>query len=694
MADKKVLTRDDIEVGDTVQIVAGAVCVTNGVVSKAGGYYVEGGSLWATISSITDNWQTGSLFGLPAKVTKVRLVNQGVAVWDVQPKDIATNIIKKNPPKEEKKKTATKKKKTTPTPKPVDPLANVTSNPRQHVRMDIPTTNEPYSPKKGKQDWTKGSITYGRDNSNAVNSDTLKYGKISESALVDGAEKQTPVYYGVAQFNPNSRSSKVRKFWNLLPTSVKEDSLLTQPTPMYADFKTSWQSEGRKKEMLNKVPSLIQNEYKFPFLSEEEANKNDNKPSLYDYQIILDDPRLTKSKKSTPLEDKLMKARAQLGIPVHGNSKLARSMKFYTYNRWKTPDTNLAHNKSFTYVFFTRPDLNLLQPQGNSFTITDQIANHTEAALLWKQQPELFKMLTDRSRCGDANNFNLLLCNQVTSFELTDETLNTNEFGKSWNGYTMKYGDQYQGRASGEFSCNFTETSEYSIIKLMKLWITYIDNVSRGAWHPSYNLRNRAYTKDAPMNYNDSHVFTKTLDYASSVYVFKCAPDGETVLYWSSYHGIFPLNTAANTLSWDLTSPVGDGPKPTIRFAYSWKRDMNPISLIEFNGASEITKSKSGYLPAWDRANAAPSRPYVGAPYIEMDLGTPILTPNGVASYKDTTIRLKFKKDINTSRSDTVLYRNVYKHGVDSNYDGVHWVWTDEENGIGYWSTKSEGGNN
>ena len=42
MADK-VLTRDDIEVGDTVQIVAGAVCDTNGVVSKPGGYYVQGG---------------------------------------------------------------------------------------------------------------------------------------------------------------------------------------------------------------------------------------------------------------------------------------------------------------------------------------------------------------------------------------------------------------------------------------------------------------------------------------------------------------------------------------------------------------------------------------------------------------------------------------------------------------------------
>lgn len=661
MADKKELTRDDIDVGDKVQIIAGAMDVTNGVVSRAGGYYVEGGSLWAEVQSITDDWKTGGAFGQPASVVKVRLVNKGVVVWQVQPKHIATNIIKKNP-KPAPEPAPAPKPETPPEPAQKDPLASVTSNPRQHVRMDIPSTVNPYAPKKGKQDWTTGSNTHTIDNSNSVNNSTLTYGKLSESFFVDGAEHQTPVYYKIPQFNSNYNN---QKFWNILPTSVKKYSL-SNATPMYADFKTSWQSTGRRNEMLNKVPSLIQNEYKFPFISKSEIDKSSTKPALYDYQIIIDDDRLSKSGRSTLLEDKLMKARAQFGIPVHGNSKLARSMKFYSYNRWKTPDNNLAHNKSFTYVFFTRPDLNLLKPLGNSYTIDDQIANHSEAVLLWKQQPELFKMLTDRNRCGDSNNFNLLLSNQVTSFELTDETLNTNEFGKSWNGYTMKYGDQYQGRTSGEFSCNFTETSEYSIIKLMKLWITYIDNVSRGAWHPSYNLLNRAYTKDRPINYGDSYVFTKTLDYAASAYVFKCAPDGETVLYWSSYHGVFPLNTAANSLSWDLTSPVGDGPKPTIRFAYSWKRDMSPISLIEFNGASEIVNPTEGYLPAWSPSDAATARPYVGAPYIELNLGTPSLTSNGVASYKDTTIRLKFKKDTDNGRTDTALFRSVYKHNVDS----------------------------
>ena len=151
----------------------------------------------------------------------------------------------------------------------------------------------------------------------------------------------------------------------------------------------------------------------------------------------------------------------------------------------------------------------------------------------------------------------------------------------SWNDYEMVYGDSYTGRAAGDFNCNFIETSDYSIINLIKLWITYIDNVSRGAWSPSYNL----YGNDSSFStsINGSHIYRKALDYAASVYVFKCGPDGEDVLYWSKYYGVFPMNTGANALSWDAGTPIGDNPKLNIKFSYSFKKDLSPISLLEFN---------------------------------------------------------------------------------------------------------------
>jgi len=321
------------------------------------------------------------------------------------------------------------------------------------------------------------------------------------------------------------------------------------------------------------------------------------------------------------------------------------------YNRFKTPDTNLAHNKSVTYVFFTRPDLNILTP-GSSPTANAQTISHSESSLIWKRNPELFKLLTDCKRCGDGNNFNMLLSNQVQSFDIKDEEITSVKAGLSWNDYEMVYGDSYTGRAAGEFSCNFAETSDYSIINLIKLWITYIDNVSRGAWSPSYQL-------GAGMTgINRSHVFTKTLDYAASVYVFKCGPDGEDVLYWSKYYGVFPMNTGANALSWDINNPIGDAPKLNIRFSYSYKKDLSPISLLEFNHIAGITTGSAISENSFNVELGHSSRPYVGVPFIQMKLNPNIsLRPNGVNYGRgESSIRLKFKKYSDYNLNDRLLY--------------------------------------
>lgn len=87
-----------ISVGDKVQIRAGAIDVTNGVVSQSGGLYVEGTSLWATVESIDYEWSTGGRWGLPSKVVKVRCkgADGQTIVWQVTPDDIASNVMKAN----------------------------------------------------------------------------------------------------------------------------------------------------------------------------------------------------------------------------------------------------------------------------------------------------------------------------------------------------------------------------------------------------------------------------------------------------------------------------------------------------------------------------------------------------------------------------------------------------------------------
>lgn len=462
-----------------------------------------------------------------------------------------------------------------------------------------------------------------------------------------------------------------------VPTSVYQDKNVQVLTR-----RTAWQNASKRNEMLNENTSQIQNGAGFPYYSTRSSGMT---PARYDYQIIPGD---TRYKSMATLEDKLKAARASFGIQVHGSNDIGRAVKYYMYNRFKVPDTNLAFNKMTTHVFFTRPDLNLLRCGGGIvYGANSQVLNHTDTALLYRMNPYIFKLLTDRVRCGDSNNFNMLLSQQVASFTIEDEELNAMEVGKSWSGNSMYYGDQYTGKGAGSFRCSFTELQDLSVIKLLKLWITYIDNVSKGAWSPSYDLNGSAmiskygsytnWVNSEPVgsSLSDSYVYSKTLDYAASVYVLKCDPTGQNVLYWTKYFGVFPTNTGVSALSWDSNNGIGDSPKLDITFKYCFKKDLSPISLFEFNdiaGVADLIENggtnslvvESSFNPNYNHS----SRPFVGAPFVEFSSSNPdafsryhnipIGANADIFGKNSTTIKLKFLKEADSKLSDDLLYRS------------------------------------
>ena len=641
-----------VSVGDLVQIKDGGIDVTNGLTATAGYLYGEGGPWWATVEAIVEDWNTGARWGLPQYVTKVRCSNQGVVVWQVRPEDIVEKKISQEPPEENP-----------PEPEPVEDkpdtiqaaidIANklIQSIPRD-IDINLGSSLAPYAP--GSSDnWNVGWLST-RTNDLLYTTTIREFGeaKTSESFFVSDADLKTPSYKAITGGANSSITNSMEQydyFKDMGYDDATASSIMkkyqetgwsptvTQSTIYRARYRSSWNVSGRRTELRDMDKSKIQNGNGFPKYVGVSAGSTDT-PAKYDYQILIDDPNLTK----TPtLEDKLMRVRAQVGIPVHGNNRIAKSMKLYMYNRFKVPDWNLAHNKTFTHIFFTRPDLNLLV---NGLKANSQTLNHTDSALIWRRHPELFKLLTDRKRCGDQNNFNMLLSNQISAFNMIDETLSTYKAGKSWNEHEMMYAKHYTGRSSGELTITFSETSDLLIINLIKLWMTYIDNVSRGAWVPNYKI-------------GWSHVFDRAIDYAASMYVFKTGPDGEDILYWTKYYGIYPISSGASALNWEAGNNNAGNMQISINFAYQYKRDMNPISLLEFNDAANISDNVVWH-PSYDANLNASSRPFVGTPYVEMDLGDPILDINGINKGKSTSIRLKYLRDEGSNHSDIVLFKN------------------------------------
>ena len=693
-----------IQVGDKVQIKPGGRDVTNGVTAKKGRMYGQGGPYWATVEKIVKGWKTGGKWGLPKTVTKYRCSNKGVVVWQVQEKDLIPKTVHKE--KKKAKKKQPKPKRSNPTKKST--VGNQNRKRKIGVDDDTGTASSTYAPwDEYWGDWKVGDQTIPLQKSVVIKPKGVGTPQISESMFSKHADWSTPKweyahltfrnYYGGAnggRIDISLGNNKVRNNgsgWS--GTSWRENakrvrkytakSIYVPRVPYKAKFLTSYSEKGRKYEMLNaeydnglvKASSRIQNASGFPKWTGKrystakygrtKSNSNGTEISArfgraykYNYQIIPGDPDLD----GDTLEDALTKVRKSFGIIIPADNDIARSAKFYLYNRFKVPDISLAHNKTITHVFFTRPDLNIVNPKyatGESNRLAaDQVLDHTETAMTYRRFPELFKLLADRKRVWDDNNFNLLLSNQVSSFSLEDETLATTRHGKSWREYEMQYGQNYTGRYAGTFSCTFDETSEYSILNMIKLWMTYIDNVSTGAWSPNYYYLKDGLDKGGAGGEFD-HVTNRDLDYGASVYVFKCGPDGEDVLYWTKYFGVFPISSGASALSWERSAQIGSTPSLNISFAYSAKRDMSPVSLLEFNDNANISEEEA-WIPGYVADNAGSYQPFVGCPYIQFRRKTPDMsdTKDGVYTGERMSIRLKFKEDPDTAnqRSDKQLY--------------------------------------
>jgi len=640
---------EDIHKNDKCQVSRSAVDITNGV--KAGTRYVEGSSEWGYIQLVDPKWLAAFGENKGKFVQKVRIlgVDNKTVVWQVEPHHVADNIIHMNNCGPQQAKA--------PDPLPVEVREVIEAPSPIAVRVF-----EPEPPPTSSGELIANSFV------TTPTADTWKpkAGNTKQALPVTSIESGLgiPPVTRVRTFDTvDIYSSLVSLQPSRFEASNSVDSSKLPPNVRAAkDIEKITQANDQKKVklMLNDEPSVIQNIYGYP-ARDTSANYTDMIPARYDYRIDLRDHRYGLNVR---LEDQLQEARAAFGLPVHGSNDMAKLMKYYLYNRFKVPDTNLAHNRSFTHVFFTRPDLNILTGNPINPTITPQCANHTESAMLWLRNPLIFKMLVDNKRCGDSNNFNMPLSNAIQSISVEDERLSHNESTANWNEYAMQYGDAYDGRTAGTLTITFLDDKILTIMNMLKLWISYIDNVARGAWVPAYQLLT---TQAGKPHESWSHVFTKTLDYAASIYLFRVGEDGSDIIYWSKYYGIFPLSTGSSAMSWDISQTVGESPKLNIPFRYSYKKDFSPVSLLEFNAASNATNyglynNQVSYEEQWNSRYNHSHRPYTGAPFVQISMPSKVPSLNHLIDGLNNNIaslRLQFKPDTSAlgSNMDSRLYR-------------------------------------
>lgn len=291
------------------------------------------------------------------------------------------------------------------------------------------------------------------------------------------------------------------------------------------------------------------------------------------------------------------------------------------YNRFKFAVPDSVLQRTFAHVFFVKPNCNMQVSENGLINQSKTPVTDANFSYMYQHSPALISELTQHSGNNESH-FSFVLSNAAASFSLSDEFIETDAYGKSYLGYDTTFGrHDAPSKTSGEFTITFQDDRDMSIYRLIKLWVSYIAGTYRGSYAPTdYSIENNI------------------LDYAGAVYYILTAEDGETILFWSKYYGIFPTTVPSTQYSWSYGSLLS-APTLEIPFKYSYKEDFNADAIIEFNynaGLSPDITSTIQYEKTYDEELGTVGRAWTGPPFIETEI------KNGITSYK-----LRFKRSTN-----------------------------------------------
>ena len=295
------------------------------------------------------------------------------------------------------------------------------------------------------------------------------------------------------------------------------------------------------------------------------------------------------------------------------------------YNRFKTVNIDEAFQKGFAHVFFVRPDCNIYSAEeglSHQFDVdsTYKYAYHSNKYLLYQ---------LSRS-CGIDHDFMFSLSNKAASFSLQDEYINYDTYGKTYSGWKIAFGrNNVESKTAGQFTITYKDDKNFHIYHLHKLWVEYISGVYTGKYAPK-----------------TSNIINKTLDYVTAVYYIITAEDGETILFWSKYYGVFPVTIPSTQYAWSHGNLIGANTLDIdIEYHYSFKEDFNPSSLLELNENSKVSDPQGQkFIPVYNKDVGHVGTTWVGKPYIE--------------TVTDNNHHIEYKLRFVPSKDDDDFYEN------------------------------------
>lgn len=308
--------------------------------------------------------------------------------------------------------------------------------------------------------------------------------------------------------------------------------------------------------------------------------KSTSKPkTIYDSEYIRKKPEMSTAE-TTALRKK------------EGIMNVTDSDLFDKFKRYNVIDPYNHMGLTKEFIFFTKPNLQIFskakETQGwlRSYLINQPIFQDA-----YDKWPEV---LTQLSSSYSNNPFNTLLTNSVSAnIDLPDiSTANDYETGKTILGSSIFYrGTSFESDENFEFSVEFTDSRNLDVYMWFKLFDEYERLKHFG--RINQNFENDDYT----------YIFDKKIHDQFSLYKFIVSEDGESIVHYSKYTGVYPKSVPRGSFG-DM--PADGVFKFTVNFKAAFVEDMNPMIIVEFNNVSKRLETSSpdidisGFVPEYN----------------------------------------------------------------------------------------------
>lgn len=263
------------------------------------------------------------------------------------------------------------------------------------------------------------------------------------------------------------------------------------------------------------------------------------------------------------------------------------------FNRFGCLDPYNAVNKTREYLFFTKPDLNIVKP--GTRTLNPELANQPYFNELIQRYPDVISQLQSSNGIGDTGPFMAILSNSVkNTLELQGITTSVIDTPATIYGTAYNYrGWGYNSDEKQEFSLEFEDTRYLEIYNLLKAYEEYERLKHLGLVTPP-NIDNAPVVNGKCFSY---YIKNKILHDQFSVYKFIVDEDGETIIYYAKLWGVFFKNVPREAFS-DMNTD--GGLKYAVDFEAAFVDDLNPTILTDFNTLVSSYVSKTKDLPIYN----------------------------------------------------------------------------------------------